>query len=114
MGRDLRAEWTDAMRSLSFANANFYVVDPAGVGSAPAVGGSGGFAREAGGYAFLNTNDAAAAADRIMREASSYYLIGVADPPIQRKADLRRFRDRVEYAVSAISKHRSVRFSFDG
>ena len=108
MGRDLRAEWTDAMRSLSFANANFYVVDPAGVGSAPAVGGSGGFAREAGGYAFLNTNDGAAAADRIMREASSYYLIGVTDPPIQRKADLRQLEVRIARPGISVRTRRMV------
>jgi VWFA-related protein len=108
MGRDLRAEWTDAMRSLSFANANFYVLDPAGVGSAPAVGGSGGFAREAGGYAFLNTNDAPAAADRIMREASSYYLIGVTDPPIQRQADLRQLEVRIARPGISVRMRRMV------
>jgi VWFA-related protein len=89
VGRDLRPEWTDAMRATGSGNVNVYVIDPAGVGTAPASGGSSGFAREAGGHAFLNTNDLAGAADRIMREAANYYLIGVTDPPIQRKADLR-------------------------
>ena len=108
LGRDLRAEWTDAMRSLSVANANFYVLDPGGVGSAPAVGGSGGFAREAGGFAFLNSNDSARAADRIMREASSYYLIGVTDPPIQRKAELRQIDVRINRPGVTVRARRMV------
>jgi hypothetical protein len=37
----------------------------------------------------MNTNDLTGAADRIMREAANYYLITVADPPIQRNAPLR-------------------------
>ena len=94
-GRDLRPEWIDAMRATALANASFYVIEPAGVGLSPTLGGSSGFARETGGHAFVNTNDLSGAADRIMREAGSYYLIGVADPPIQRKADLRELDVRV-------------------
>ena len=108
VGRDLRPEWTDAMRALSNANANFYVLDPGGVGSAPAVGGSGGFAREAGGFAFLNSNDSARAADRIMREASTYYLIGVTDPPIQRKADLRQLDVKIARRGVTVRARRMV------
>jgi VWFA-related protein len=108
VGRDLRPEWTDAMRALSFANANFYVIDPAGVGGAPAVGGSGGFAHEAGGYAFLNTNDVDGVVDRIMREASTYYLIAVTDPPIQRKAGLRELDVRVLRRGVSIRVRRSI------
>ena len=88
VGRDLRAEWTDAMRAMAFANVALYAIDPGGIGTSP-YGGSGGFARVTGGYAFLNTNDVNASADRIMREAGSYYLIEVADPPVGRKFDLR-------------------------
>ena len=57
---------------------------PGGIGTSP-YGGMGGFARVTGGYTFLNTNDVSATADRIMREAGSYYLIEVADPPVGRK-----------------------------
>jgi VWFA-related protein len=90
VGGDLRPEWTDAMRALAVANASLYVIEPGGVGVAPFAGtGSSGFARETGGHAFMNTNDLTGAADRIMREAANYYLIGVADPPIQRNAPLR-------------------------
>jgi len=90
VGGDLRPEWTDAMRAMAVANASLYVIEPGGVGAAPfATSGSGGFARETGGHAFMNTNDLTGAADRIMREAANYYLIGVADPPIQRNAPLR-------------------------
>ena len=88
VGRDLRPEWTAAMRAMAFANVGLYVIDPGGIGTSP-FGGSGGFARETGGYAFLNTNDLGGTADRIMREAGSYYMIGVADPPVRRKAELR-------------------------
>lgn len=87
---NLREDWTRTMRAMSYANAAFYVIEPSGVGMASTIGTTaGGFAEAAGGHAFVNTNEFTAAADRIMREAASYYLIEVADPPIQRKADLR-------------------------
>lgn len=95
VARELRQEWTAAMRMMAFANANLYVIEPAGVGMVPVGGGTGGFARETGGLAFLNTNDLTGAADRIMRETATYYLIGVSDPPIQRKAELRELDVRV-------------------
>lgn len=78
------------MRAMAAANAALYVIEPGGVGAAPfAFSGSSGLAAETGGHAFVNTNDLAGAADRIMREAGNYYLITVADPPVQRNADLR-------------------------
>jgi len=89
VSRDLRPEWTDAMRATAAAGAHVYVIDPAGVGASPTFNGSSGFARETGGHAFLNTNDFDGAVDRIMREASSYYVIAVADPQIRRTSDLR-------------------------
>ena len=52
-------------------------------------GGATGFARETGGVAFITTNDLNGAADKIMREAANYYLLGVGDPPVGRGADLR-------------------------
>ncbi len=94
-GRDLGPEWVDAMRAMAFANVNLYVIDPAGVGTSPVTGGSGGFAREAGGHTFSNTNDLNGAADRIMREAGTYYLIGVLDPPIGQQSELRELDVRV-------------------
>jgi VWFA-related protein len=94
-GRDLRREWTQAMRAAGLANVSLYVVDPSGVGSSPVVGGASGFAGYTGGHAFYNTNDLTGAADQILREAGHYYLFGVADPPIQRKADLRELDVRV-------------------
>jgi VWFA-related protein len=95
IGRELRQQWTDAMRAMAFANAAFYVIEPAGIGAAPFPGGSGGFARQTGGFAFVNTNDLNGAADRIMREAANYYLLTVADPPVQRAAVLRELDVRV-------------------
>jgi hypothetical protein len=58
-------------------------------------GGGTGFARETGGFAFLATNDLDGAADRIMRDATHYYLIGVGDPPVGRGADLRELDVKV-------------------
>ena len=95
IGRDLRPEWTDAMRAMAFANVTLYVIDPGGVGTSPTFSGSSGFARETGGHTFANTNDVNGAADRIMGEAGSYYVIRVADPPVGRKADLRELDVRV-------------------
>ncbi len=95
VGRDVRVEWTAAMRAMAAANATLYVIDPAGMEASRMPGGSSGFARETGGHAFVNTNDVDGAADRIMREAGSYYLIGVANPPVGRKDDLRELEVRV-------------------
>ena len=93
-GRDLQREWEDAMRALFFAGATFYSIDPGGVGTSP-VAKSQSFARETGGQSFSNTNDLNAAADRILQEASNYYLIGVMDPPARRKARLREVEIKV-------------------
>ena len=94
IARDLRPEWTSAMRALALARASLYVIEPAGVGMAPAGGGEGGFAAATGGHAFLNTNDLNGAADRILREMGNYYLIAVTDPPVQQKEDLRELEVR--------------------
>ena len=61
----------------------------------PVDAGSGGFADATGGHAFVNTNDLTGAADQIMREMGHYYLIGVADPPVQRNAELRQLEVKV-------------------
>lgn len=95
ISRDLRQEWTAATRALAIARATFYVIEPAGVGMSPAGAGTGGFADSTGGHAFVNTNDLTGTADQIMREAANYYLIGVADPPVQRSAELRELEVRV-------------------
>jgi VWFA-related protein len=108
IARELRQEWTAAMRMMAFANANLYVIEPAGVGSVPVGGGEGGFARETGGFAFLNTNDLTRAADQIMRETANYYLVGVADPPIQRKADLRELKVRVHRRGVTVRARRAI------
>jgi VWFA-related protein len=81
-GADLLPEWIEAIRALSRSHAAFYVIDPAGVGMQRADSGQAGFARETGGQAFLATNDATAAADRILRETGTYYLMTVPNPPV--------------------------------
>ncbi len=95
VGRDLRPEWTEAMRATASAGTHFYVIDPGGVGTLPAFSGASGFARETGGHTFLNTNDFKGAADRILEEASNHYVITVADPPVRRTSDLRELDVRV-------------------
>lgn len=108
IGFDLRKEWIGAMRAMAFANVNLYVVDPAGLAMMqPVQGGSDGFARDTGGYAFVG-NDVNGAVDRIMREAGSYYLIGVADPPVQRKADLRELNVRVLRPGISVRARRAI------
>ena len=94
VGYDVRKEWIDAMLVMAMSNVNLYVIDPAGVVSR-VDGGVSGFARETGGLAFVSTNDITGAADRVMRDAANYYLIGVADPPNGRGADLRELDVRV-------------------
>lgn len=94
--RDLRGEWVTAMRASANAHASLYVVDPAGLDmTSGRMGGASGLARETGGHAFLHTNDLRGAAARIWREAGHYYLLGVADPPLQRTAELRELDVRV-------------------
>lgn len=95
--RDLGREWIAAMRAMAASNTALYVIDPAGVGTAPfpLQGGSGGFARETGGHAFMNTNDVTAAVTRIWREAGTYYMLRTVDPPVQRGADLRELDVKV-------------------
>jgi VWFA-related protein len=97
VGRDVRKEWVDAMRAMSFANASLYVIDPGGVGASPiTTGGAAGFARETGGHSFGHTNDTNAAVDRVLRETANYYVLDVNDPPVGRKADLRELDVRVK------------------
>jgi hypothetical protein len=87
---DLQPEWIRAMKEMALSHVNFYVIDPAGVGTRRVDGGEQGFARETGGRAFLATNDLNGAADRILRESASFYMVDVPDPPVGGHADLRR------------------------
>jgi VWFA-related protein len=93
--RDLRPEWVDAMRATASAHVSLYVIDPAGVGTRPVTGGASGFARETGGYAFMNTNDATGAADRILTEMGTYYVLSVENPRVGVKDDLREVEVKV-------------------
>ena len=86
---EVRREWLDAVRAMAAADVSFYVIDPGGVGTARAGMGKDGFARDAGGHAFINTNDLNGAVDQILREARNYYVIAVGDPPVGRKAPVR-------------------------
>ena len=95
-GRELGPEWVEAMRAMSAANVSLYVIDPGGVGRTRLPGGDAGFARESGGFAFLNTNDVTRAGEQILDEASSYYILGVNDPPMFRAAPLREVDVRVK------------------
>ncbi len=107
-GVDPRKEWIGAMQAMALANVNLYVIDPSGVGMTRVDGGASGFARETGGFAFVNTNDLNAAADKIMREAANYYLIGVGDPPVGRGADLRELDVRVLRRGVSVRARRTI------
>jgi hypothetical protein len=93
---------------MALANVSLYVIDPAGVGAARVNGGTSGFARETGGFAFISTNDLTGAADQIMREAANYYLIGVGDPPVGRGADLRELDVRVLRRGVSVRARRTI------
>jgi len=95
-GSDLLPEWVDAMRIMALSNTSFYVIDPSVVFNRTVDGGDTGLAHAAGGHAFLHTNDLDGAADRIMREASNYYLVGLNAPPVGRAADLRELEIKVK------------------
>jgi len=107
MGRDLRREWFDALRSLALADASFYVIDPRGVGASRQIAAQG-FARETGGHAFVNTNDLDGAADRILREAANYYVVRVGDPPVGRKSQLRDLDVRTSRKDVTIRARRAI------
>ena len=89
VGMEPRKEWIAAMQAMAVANVGLYVIDPSGVSVTRTESGTAGFARETGGIAYTATNDLNGAADKIMREASNYYMLGVGDPPVGRGADLR-------------------------
>lgn len=95
VGRNLREEWTAAIRAMARANVVLYAVDPGGVGSGPVTSISGGLTSDTGGHAFVNTNDPEGVADRIMREAVSYYIVAFKDPPFFRNAPLRKIEVKV-------------------
>lgn len=107
-GRELRPEWMAAMYAMASANVTLYVIDPAGVGRARFPGGEGGFAREAGGIAFMSTNNVQAAANQIMAEAASYYILGVANPPRFQKSPLREVEVKVKRAGVTARARRAI------
>jgi hypothetical protein len=96
-GRDLKPEWTAAMRAMAEANASLYVIDSSAVGGRflPDTGDAG-FAHATGGQAFIGTNDLSGAADKVLAEAANYYLIGVKAPPVGKTADLRDIRVKIK------------------
>ena len=108
VGREVRREWLDAVRAMAVAGVNFYVIDPGGVGTSRAGTGTAGFARDAGGHAFINTNDLNGAVDRILREADNYYVIGVGDPPIGRGAGVRELDVRSRRQGVTVRARRAI------
>ena len=105
---DLRPDWVDAMRATANAHASVYVIDPGGVGTAPVTGGSSGFARETGGFAFMNTNDLDGVADRVLSELRTYYVLTVENPPVGKKADLREVDVKVQRRGVTVRARRGI------
>jgi VWFA-related protein len=96
-GRDLKPEWTEAMRTMALANASLYVIDSSMVGQRFLPdSGDAGFARATGGVAYIGLNDLDGAADKILAEASNYYLIGVRAPPVGKTAELRDVQIKIK------------------
>jgi VWFA-related protein len=108
VGRELQQEWLDAVREMAAADVAFYVIDPGGVGSNRAWSGSDGFARDAGGHAFVNTNDLKGAVDQIFREADHYYVIQVADPPFGRGGAVRELDVRSKRRAVTVRARRML------
>lgn len=114
LGRDVEPQWTAAMRALAFAHMHLYVIDPSGVGGGPADSGTFGFARATGGHAFINTNDMTGAADRILGDASNYYVLSVPDPPVGRNSNLREVEVRVRRPGVTILAPRAIPGRMEG
>jgi VWFA-related protein len=96
-GHDLLPEWVQAMRVMALSNTALYVLDSATLGARRlADNGETGLAKATGGHALIGINDLNGAADRILREAASYYLIGLKPPPVGRQADLRELEIKVK------------------
>ena len=107
-GRELGPEWVEAMRAMAAANVTLYVIDPGGVGRVRLTAGDAGFARESGGFAFLNTNDMRAAADQIMTEGTTYYILEIANPPMFRGAPLREVDVKVKRSGVSARARRAI------
>ena len=107
-GGEVRREWLDAVRAMAGADITFYVIDPGGVGTSRAGRGTDGFARDAGGQAFINTNDLNGAVDRILREADNYYVIAVGDPPVGRGAGVRELDVRSRRQGVTVRARRAI------
>ena len=106
--RPVDRELTEALRAMAASNVTLYVVDPGGVGMSPVLGGGNGFARDTGGYAFTNTNDAFGAVDRVMRETSTYYIVRIEDPPVFKSHDLRDLEVRVKRRGVSVRARRAI------
>ncbi len=72
---DFRKEWVVALAAAARANAALYMVDPTGLTQRSGAGGTG-LVRLSGGEVIANSNEFGAAAERLWRDASDYYLLG--------------------------------------
>lgn len=96
-GRDLKPEWMAAMRAMADANATLYVIDSGMVGGRYLPdSGDMGFAHASGGQAFIGVNDLDGAADKVLADASNYYLIGVKAPPVGKTSELRDIQIKIK------------------
>jgi VWFA-related protein len=108
-GQDLLPEWLETMRVMALANTSLYVIDSGTLGSRRLPDrGDEGLAHATGGRAFVGINDLNGAADKIVREASNYYLIGVKAPPVGRDADLRELEVKVRRAGVTVRAREAV------
>jgi VWFA-related protein len=108
-GMDLEPQWKDAMRAMALANTSLYVIDSQMLGARfSADRGDAGFAHASGGQAFIGVNDMSGVADKILAEASNYYLIGVHAPPVGKKAELRELQIKIKRKGVTVRTHEAV------
>jgi VWFA-related protein len=72
----LWAPWIDLIHVLAHTGTSVYLIDPTGLTARTRF--TGGLATDAGGHAFVNSNDFTGAVDRIWSEAGHYYALAYA------------------------------------
>jgi VWFA-related protein len=108
-GMDLEPQWKEAMRAMALANTSLYVIDSTMLGARfMPDSGQAGFAHASGGQAYIGVNDMSGVADKILAEASNYYLIGVHAPPVGKKAELRDLQIKIKRKGVTARSHEAV------